>query len=757
MSFAITADHMNRVRCAVLVLLPASMLAQQPVQFGAASFSAPAGWASESQPNLLRFTRIQGQDRCMILVSGEESAQGSLDAAFGRVWGAAFTSAVYRNPARPASSEQTSPSGDRYAVGESELEDRNGNRFLVRLHVFSLGSTIQSFVVIGSSRSALEGCRPDWTALLGSLRFRSSPANAKATTGPGSTGARAPSAQPSPSPPAAPNELADGKPLVFDNVTYVPPAGWAIRRSAALVEMGPTNTRGDEALRVLLLPGRRTSAPLANEFDAAWAEVRSLFGGEQMLTVNRVPYDLQQPTRTLRGTEYVRGQGGLRRRDGNYNVDLVVFHPGDRVERVAVISRDFRNNLLMTTSWNNPLYYRAVREFVFSLEFANEPKRSMAPAGLRAGGIVGVWAGLGMSFGEIKTNFAVFFDNGLAYYGAHFPVRGLLDIDPSLEQPAQLREWGTYTMNGDAGTLTMPYGTIPLRRTATGLEVTSNRQLHKFVRLSMPDAPLDGTWCMPEGQCLRLTAEGRFEDNGAIRAVEHPSYPVTLSPAGGRGRYTLRSHTLILSYDSGVEMRLAFVGLPPDRRAPSPSEIRLGFEPDMLVRKFFLVRRGAPAGAPRRTKKNGRSARTRGPCPNLYGPGAWHTVVYHDKPLRRRDRRLRARSIDQRRGTVKNLRFKIESAARERGARGARCSCATNGVCRDERLCAHHPRDLGESDLVRRLGGRGLHNVVGRHSGGFRVGHPPGRRRRLLVLGAGYHQNRAGEEKGSTHESRSYR
>jgi hypothetical protein len=349
--------------------------------------------------------------------------------------------------------------------------------------------------------------------------------------------------------------------------------------------MGPTNVRGDEALRVLLLPGRRASAPLANEFDAAWAEVRSLLGGEQMLTVNRVAYDLQQPTRTLRGTEYLRGKGGFRLRDGTYSVDLIVFHPGDRVERVAVISRDFRDNLLMTTSWNNPAYYRAVRELVFSLKFANEATRPLAPAGLRPGAIVGVWAGLGMSFGEIKTNFAVFFDNGLAYYGAHFPVRGLLDIDPSLEQPAQLREWGTYTMNGDAGTLTMPYGTIPLRRTETGLEVTSNRQLHKFVRLSMPDAPLDGRWCMPGGQCLRLTADGRFEDNGAMRAVEHPSYPVTLSPAGGRGRYTLRSHTLILSYDSGEEMRVAFVGLPPDRRPPSPSEIRLGFEPDMLVKK----------------------------------------------------------------------------------------------------------------------------------------------------------------------------
>jgi hypothetical protein len=275
----------------------------------------------------------------------------------------------------------------------------------------------------------------------------------------------------------------------------------------------------------------------------------------------------------------------MRQADGTYTVDVYVFRAGDRVERVAVRSRDFRDNAVMVTTANNPAYSRAIRELLFTMRFANQPERSIVRGGLRPGGIVGVWAGLSMSTGRIQTNFAVFFDNGLAYFGPKFPVRGLLDIDPVVEQPAHIRYWGTYTVTGEAGVLTMPYGTIPLRRMGAALELTTNRTAHRFVRLAMPDSPLDGTWCLPGGQCLRLTREGRFEDAGVVRAVEHSTYAFPSTPAGGQGRYSLRSHTLVLTYDSGPEIRVGFAGLVPDQPPPSPRDLRLGFEADLLVRR----------------------------------------------------------------------------------------------------------------------------------------------------------------------------
>jgi len=564
-------------RAALSCLIPASMLAQQARDFGAASFVAPPGWAVDSRPALQTFTYIRAPHRCMVLLSADEPASGPLGAAFARVWSAAFNANTYRQPDPPPTVERSSPAGYRHVVGERELEDRAGNRFIVRLHVFPIGQKIQSVVLIGSSRAALDECRQGWDTFFASLRFPS--------VAPDTPTAPAPPVVPPSSNSTPPNAVADRGPQRFDNITFAPPAGWNVRRAAGVVELAPVDTKPMERLQVLLLPGHRGTLPVASELEAGWAEVRSLLGAELMLTVNRVPYDVEQATRSLRGTEYVRASGGMRRADGTYSVELYVFRAGDRVERAAVISRDFRDNAVMVTSQSNPAYSRAIRELLFTMTFANQSQRQPLRAGLTPGGIVGVWAGLSMSTGRIEPNFAIFFDNGLAYFGPKFPVNGLFEIDPVVEQPAQVRSWGTYAMAGDAGTLTMPYGTVPLRTLGAALELTTNRTPHRFVRLSMPDGPLDGTWCLSGGPCLSLTPAGRFEDAGAVRVVEHSTYAFPSTPAGGQGRYAIRAHTLILTYDSGPEIRVGFAGLPADRRSSSPSEIRLGYEADMLVRR----------------------------------------------------------------------------------------------------------------------------------------------------------------------------
>lgn len=577
---------MRHLVFAFLLLAPLPMLGQQSSEFGAASFVPPTGWAVDTRPAMQSFTRVRGADRCMLLISAQEPANGSLDAAFARVWTAAFNPANYNRADRPASVEQISPAGYRHAVGESALEDRAGRQLVVRLHVFPIGQNIQAVIYLGSSRAALDDCRDDWNRFFASLRFPSVEPVRSAVAGAGSAPSPAAPSRPVSGVASAPNATTDAGPQRFDNITFTPPAGWSVRRASGVVEMTPTDSKGMERLQVLLLPGRRSSAALAAEIDGGWAELRALLGGEQMRTVNGVPFEVEQPVRSFTGREWQRANGGIRRADGVYSGELYVFRAGDRVERAAVVSRDFRDGSgVMVTTRNNPGYSRAIRELLFRMAFANDPGRELARPRLTPGGIVGVWAGLSMSTGEIQTNFAIFFDNGLAYFGPKFPVEGLLEIDAAVEQPAQQRSWGTYSFTGDAGSMTMPYGSIPLRRTATGLEVTTNRTVHRFVRLAMPDGTLDGMWCLAGGQCLRLTSAGRFEDGGAVRAVEHSTYAFPSTPAGGQGRYTLRAHTLTLTYDSGPEVRVGFAGLPPDRRAPSPAEIRLGFEGDILVRR----------------------------------------------------------------------------------------------------------------------------------------------------------------------------
>lgn len=275
----------------------------------------------------------------------------------------------------------------------------------------------------------------------------------------------------------------------------------------------------------------------------------------------------------------------MRLRGAEFEVSAYVFRAADRVERVAVIAREFTENLVRQTTANNPRFSGELRRLVFGMRFANQPVRSLPPAGLRPGGIVGVWAGLGMSFGTIKTEFAVFFDNGLAYFGPGFPIEGLHEIDPVSEQPEHRRDWGTYSWTGGTGVLTMPYGTIPLRSSGSVLELTTTHTPHRYIRLVLPSASrLDGTWCFGNGKCLRFSPDGGFEDNGAVRVAEHSVYAWPQSPPGGVGTYRLLDHTLYLVYDTGVTLRVAFPGVE-DGGTSSPNQIRLGWNADLLTRR----------------------------------------------------------------------------------------------------------------------------------------------------------------------------
>jgi len=556
------------------VAIPSGTLASQETrQFSAVTYVAPAGWSLDSQPRVQVFTRIQGQDRCMLILPLEESSPPGLGAAFAAAWRAIFSTG-YRRAEQPASVERVAPAGFRYAVGEGSLEDGAGRQLVARLHVIPLRATSQWIVLIGSAPQALASCGPDWEAFFRSLRLRSATDD---TSAPGRTAAAPPDAEP--------GVAASGEPTRFENLIFVPPRGWMVRRTGNLVQLTASGTRGPERLDVFLLPGRVTSAGLARELEATWREVQSLLGAELLRNVSGQVYDLDEPGQSLAGVEYLRGNGGMRTAGGEWDVSVYLFRAADRIERVAVIARAFTENLVRLTTANSLRFSQDIRRLLFGMKFGNMAGRAPARSGLNPGGIVGVWAGLGMSFGSIKTQFAVFLDNGLAYFGPGLPLEGLDDVDPVAEQPAHRREWGTYSWSGSAGVLVMPYGTIPLRSAGSALELTTNRTPHRYIKLGLPASlRLDGTWCYGQGPCVTFTPDGRFEDSGAIRVAEHSLYAWPQSPPGGVGRYTLRDHTLHLAYDGGPELRVAFPGVE-DGRTSSPSTLRLGWSADLLTRR----------------------------------------------------------------------------------------------------------------------------------------------------------------------------
>jgi hypothetical protein len=528
-------------------------------------------------------TRIRGAELCMIVAYGDEPSPPALEQAFIQAWSTVFNASMYRSAPVPPMAIAVSPAGYRHAAGEGELVDNRNNRFIARMHVFPTGARTQTVVLMGNSRAALESCRAEWDAFFASLRF---PSIARATAG-NLAGERSPAASADASRPSTAAALRPGKragTVQFENIVFAPPAGWNVEQGGGTITLTPTDTRGAEVLRVLLLPGRPSAAGLRQEFERAWSEVASSMGAEPMRSVNGGPFDLDEPGRSARGWEYLHGSGGLRMAGGGmWTVDLYVIKAGDRVERVVAAARDFRDNVLMTSALASARFRRAIRQLVFALEFASIPAVPVPPASLRGGGITGVWAGIAMSMGTLKPHFAIFFDNGTAFFGPDFPARGLLEVDPSIEEHGARRYWGRYTVQDGAGAITLPYGTIPLRFAGPDLTLTTNKTDHRFGRLTLPDAEaLVGTWCLNDGRCLRLAGGGRFEDGGAVLALEHSTYPFPESPESGEGRYEVRDYTLRLRYDRGPDVRLAFFGLAGTSTAP---QMLVSFNVDVLTRR----------------------------------------------------------------------------------------------------------------------------------------------------------------------------
>jgi hypothetical protein len=336
-----------------------------------------------------------------------------------------------------------------------------------------------------------------------------------------------------------------------------------VQRSASVVALTPSQTLPGEVLQVMLLPGRPSSGSLASQFAAAWDEVISAFGAVSMRTVNGTLYDLDEPGRSLRGWEYLHGAGGMITDNGRarWDVDLYLIGAGDRLERVLVVSSEFRVNLMTLHADQNPIHERAIRRFIFTLDFASQPSLPVAPATL-ARGTSGVWGGSALSFGRYKATFAILFDDGTAFFGPTLPTEGLDGIDPSIEQPRARRYWGTHTLTGEAGEIRVPPGAIPVRVVGTALEVNPLGTVQQFARVAPPDPrQVEGTWYLQDGACLQLGPSGRFRDSGAARVLEHATYDYPESPVGGEGTYLVRNYTLILRYDSGQEFRILCLGL----------------------------------------------------------------------------------------------------------------------------------------------------------------------------------------------------
>lgn len=567
------------IRIAATILLTTASAPAQEVNYRGLYYTLPPGWISGEQDGqfILAPSDMTDETAVVSVLYGAEKLAGK---SFQQWLKERMASGVGpQATVLQDSAVQSGSSGGIQTLSTGRtVQDSSGGVRLQIYHALSDGTLAAGAMVITSSEKAVSKYMPAIQALFGSMNFgKQVPAPGAAQEKSGTTAA------PAPQPSAAGTRT-------FHNVIYTPPPGWAVRENSAGAVVSPQGQlQGEESLDVVILPGK-TGSDLEQEFRTTWNEVCGMLNAQSMRTVNGAMYDTEGVQRSWNGWDYMRGEGGAFNDQIRYTLGLFLVKVNGRIERVAIVSREMQVNLMVATASHNPRFENAINDFLFGLRFANFQAPGFPEARLTGGPITGVWGGISMFGGQLKTGAAVFFSDGSAWFGSGFPTRGLADSKPHIQSGSDLRRWGKYKFEGTTGVLAMPYGEIPLRLEPTGLVLVTNNTPHKFIRSHMPAiASLNGRYCFEDGsECIAFTPGGRFQDQGVGRVIEHSAYPYPLSPERGEGTYEIRDYTLILRYAGKVELRVGFPGYfdRSEAQNPNPGEIVLSFNLDKLKKRM---------------------------------------------------------------------------------------------------------------------------------------------------------------------------
>lgn len=164
-----------------------------------------------------------------------------------------------------------------------------------------------------------------------------------------------------------------------------------------------------------------------------------------------------------------------------------------------------------------------------------------------------------------QERYLIFFDDGTFFHDMPFADLDGFDREKSKEK----NSWGTYSMEGNSGTLIM-------NRSQLAMELTMESE-DKFMLGSEPyyrtkevdGLLLDGAWSIasdPEysnievdglKRIIRFTPEGKFQDEGLMTGF-FDYEPEEAKGGAGEGTYKIEDYTLRLTYDDGRIRSAAF-------------------------------------------------------------------------------------------------------------------------------------------------------------------------------------------------------
>lgn len=393
----------------------------------------------------------------------------------------------------------------------------------------------------------------------------------------------------------------------FRQMKYHVPAGWSHQIFSDGVVFKPLDLPADEHLAVQIMQPISFPGSIDQALAQSYNEAATMYKATMMNDVNGGNYTALAAKKSFRGWEYIRCSGGIHVGSGDYppefGLDLFVIKVNNRFERVAILKsrKNCKGSMSRYYPDERPGYYNAIESFLFSLQFTDLEEVPVKPGTINGDGIVGVWEGISLSVGAVSTSdplgvrykvfTPIFLSNGQAYFGTKFPAEGMDEFNTWIRAENFRRDWGTYTFSNGRGVLKMPYGNLPMRMENNKFIITANNTDHAFHKLNSVDgARFNGTYVMNEAYekipVITFTADGKFTDKGAIKALYHASDDCTnpgLAP--GSGTYEVKNHSVLFSFSDGRKINVAFMGTGYNKNNQSPATLRMGFNEDEMRRQ----------------------------------------------------------------------------------------------------------------------------------------------------------------------------
>ncbi len=567
-----------------LLLTISNTCFSQTETFDIITYTPPKDWKKDAKQGVVNYTNVNATTGafCVITIYASSVSTGDAEKDFKNEW-TELVATPYKAEANPKTETETTADGWK-TVGGASLVKMDGADVYIILSVYSgFGKTVSIRTSINDQTYVGE-----IDALFATMTLDKTKA---VTPTQNNTG-----------------KMTKGGSGKFGLVDYTAPEGWKEELFREGLSLNPLNLLSNEFLRLQIMQPLNFSGSLEQALQKSFDEAAALYKGTKMNFAGGAEYQKTEPQKSFNGWEYIRGKGSIQIPNetpyaSEYGLDLFVIKVNNRFERILTLKSHKSCEQSMSKYYPDEKteYNNAIEKFLFSLQFSDLNEPVAKPGTINGDGIVGVWEGISLSVGAASTSdplgvrykvfTPIFFSNGQAYFGTKFPVEGLDELNTWIRAEKFRRDWGSYTFSNGRGILKLPYGDLPMRMENNKFIITANKTDHAFHKLNSVDgAKFNGTYVMNEAYgkipVITFTADGRFTDKGAIKALYHESNVCTTTGlAPGSGTYEVKNHSVVFRFNDGRKINVAFLGTGYDIKNQSPAMLTMGYNEDQMRRQ----------------------------------------------------------------------------------------------------------------------------------------------------------------------------